>query len=143
MDESLKAYENALLHFQGAISDMSSADGIAKTHYKLAVHSIRSRSYERAKYELPWQMQELADSAHRYHVDEAMQLYGSHAAYHPKLARLVFQRSRIKTLTGSPSAKLTLHSAFSIRRQIRPTGNRIAEEMTEADFDELVGIWER
>ena len=72
-----------------------------------------------------------------------MDLYASNTAYSTHLARLVFQRSKIQTLTGDPGAKLTLHSAFAIRGRIRSSGNRFAEELSEMDFDELVGIWER
>ena len=72
-----------------------------------------------------------------------MQLYASNPAYNPHLARLMFQRSRIQTLTGDSSAKSTLHRAFAIRGRIGANDDRFAEELSEADFDALVGIWER
>lgn len=126
-NESLEHYENALRYFQGAIPDSRSSAGIAKTHYKLAIHFMRSQNYERAT----------------HHIDEAMQLYASNPAYNPHLARLMFQRSRIQTLTGDSSAKSTLHRAFAIRGRIGANDDRFAEELSEADFDALVGIWER
>lgn len=127
LDESLGHYENALLHFQRAVLETRSAAGIAKTHYKLAIHFLRRHDYERAT----------------YYIDGATQLYASSAAYSPHFARLLFQRSKIQALTGDPSAKPTLHSAFAIRRRIRPYDNRFAEELTETDFDDLIGIWEK
>ena len=51
LDKSLEHYEKALLHFQRAVPDTCSAAGMAKTHYKLALHSLRSRDHERATYE--------------------------------------------------------------------------------------------
>lgn len=52
LDESLGHYENALLHFQRAVLETRSAAGIAKTHYKLAIHFLRRHDYERATYEV-------------------------------------------------------------------------------------------
>ena len=51
--ESLQHYENALLCFQMATPDQYNAAGIAKTHYKLALHFTRSKNYQRALYDLP------------------------------------------------------------------------------------------
>lgn len=92
---------------------------------------------------LPWQLQKRTNAPARYHLDGGMQLYASSAIYTPQVGRLVFQRSRIQTLTGDPRAQSTLHGAFVIRRRIMPYDNQFAEELTEADFDKLVGIWER
>ena len=77
-----------------------------------------------------------------------MPFYDRDPAYKPHYARLLFQKSRIQTLTGDPSADLTLHTAFAIRVTIRggvlgPNDKQFPEELSEADFDELVGIWER
>ena len=72
-----------------------------------------------------------------------MEFYTSDAAYSPHLARLLFQRSRIQTLNGIAGAKSTLHRAFVILSRISSNNNRFAEELTGADFDALVGIWER
>lgn len=88
-------------------------------------------------------MQTQANAPYSHHVDQAIQLYAGKAAHNPQLARLLFQRSRIQTLTGDPSAKSTLHGAFALLKTIRPNEGRFAEELSEADFDELVGIWER
>lgn len=52
LNESLDSYEVALLHFESAVrANHDSAAGIAKTHYKLVIHHIRSHSYKLAKYE--------------------------------------------------------------------------------------------
>lgn len=74
-----------------------------------------------------------------------MKIYTSDAAYTPHLARLLFQQSRIQTLTGDPNAKTTLHIAFTTRGRLVSAWNdlRFAEDLSEADFDELIGIWER
>ena len=85
----------------------------------------------------------LANAAHSFHIDKAMQIYASDTAYSPHLARLVFQQSRIETLTGDRNAKSTLHSAFAIRGRTVANEDRFAEDLAEADFDELIGIWER
>ena len=91
----------------------------------------------------PYQVQKFTNALHSYHIDKAIEFYTSNAAYSPHLARLLFQLSRLQTQTGDPSAKSTLHNAFAIRGRITSNGNRFAEELVEADFDELVGIWER
>ena len=72
-----------------------------------------------------------------------MEIYARNAAYNPHLARLLFQKSRIQALTGDRNAKSTLHSAFAVRGKGVANDNRFAEDLSEADFDELIGIWER
>ena len=91
----------------------------------------------------PYKVRKLTNALHSYHFDKAIEFYASSAAYSPHLARVVFQLSRMQTQTGDPSAKSTLHNAFAIRGRVLPNGTRFAEELVEADFDELVGIWER
>lgn len=44
---------------------------------------------------------------------------------------------------GKPDANKFLHSAFAIRGGFCPDDKRCAEELSEADFDKFVGIWER
>ena len=72
-----------------------------------------------------------------------MQFYKSDTAYESHLARVIFQQSRIQAVFGYESANLTLHKAFKVRGGVRPNESRFAEELSEADFDDLVGMWER
>ncbi len=90
-----------------------------------------------------YQVQKFTKALHSHHIDKAIDFYASNAAYSPHLARLLFQVSRLQTQVGDPRTKSTLHNAFAIRSRITSNGNRFAEELVEADFDELVGIWER
>ena len=102
------------------------------------------REYERARYAVAkGRRRHMLTRLTSSHADESMRLYADKAVYSPHLARLLFQRSRIQAQVGDPSAKSTLHSAFAILKRVRPNEGRFAEELSEADFDELVGIWER
>ena len=79
-----------------------------------------------------------------HHIDEALEYYYSRKPdCDPHLARLYFQESRIPTLTVGTGATRFLRRAFAIRAALRPDDKRCAEELTEADYDELVGVWER
>ena len=49
-DKSLVYFKNALQSFQAAAPDKYSAAGLAKTHYKIAVHFIRSPDLDGALY---------------------------------------------------------------------------------------------
>ena len=144
--KGIEHYENALLHFQNANANHSqSAAAIAETQYKLATQFIKVQDYENAMYVFTSldECESHAHTLHSHHLDEATQYYGSKPGYDPHFARLLFQRSRIQTLTAGPGAQSFLHDAFAIRVAMRPHDKRSAEEMTEADFDELVGLWER
>lgn len=80
---------------------------------------------------------------HSHHINSATQYYITKPDSDPHLARLYFQQSQIPTLTVGPGATSFLHRAFAIRAAMRPDDVRSAEELTEKDFDELVGMWER
>ena len=143
LDESLEWYEEALLHFQGAVTDSYSAAGIAKTQYKLAEYSTWRGDLQGAMYALPVTDRRPANALSSHNLDEAKQFYSSDAAYDPHLARVVFQQSILQAMTGDKSTKSTAHAALAIRRRVIPEENRFAEDLSEADFDELVTIWER
>ena len=144
--ESIEHYENALVHYQNAgANHTQSAAAIAETQYKLATQFIKIEDYASATY-VSTSLDEFESHAHtlRSHLlDQATQHYGSKPVSDAHLARLLFQRSRIQTLTARPGAKKNLHDAFMIRLILRPNDKRSAEELTEADFDELVELWER
>lgn len=143
--QCLQHYENALQYFQHAnADDTHSAARIAKAHYKLATQFIQLQDYKSAMYQTyPDRPRKDTDAPHSHHTDEATLFYGSENAYEPHLARLFFQRSKIETLTGSSGANSFLHTAVALRGRIKPEDKRSAEELSEADFDELVGIWEK
>ena len=144
--ECIEHYENALLHFQNADANHTqSAAATAETQYKLATQFIKLQDYESAMYVFTCLngFESHAHTPHSHHIDEATQYYGSKPNCDPHLARLLFQRSRIQTLTADSGAMSSLHDAFAIRAALRPDDKRSAEELTEADFDDLVGMWER
>ena len=88
-----------------------------------------------------------ADASLRRFLDKAEQFYKSDAAYIPHLARVVFQRSRVQHLTRDMGEMKTYFDAFALRAAIRGAikaeDKPYEDKLTEADFDELVGIWER
>ena len=144
--ESIEHYEDALRHFRNADAGRDrSAASIAETQYKLAAQFIKLQDYLSALYVFDSldECKSHAHTLHSRHNYQAQQYYSGKPECEPHLARLFFQRSRILKLTDNSDMKVPLNRAFSIRRAIRPDDKRSADELTEADFDELVGLWER
>ena len=81
-------------------------------------------------------------SASREHLLGAALLYVN-PGQESQLARVFFQQASLETLTRGSQAADMLDHAFALSAPHRPDDGRAAEELTEADFDELIGLWER
>ena len=78
-----------------------------------------------------------------HHCDKAFRHYATSPAHISHLARLTFLQSVIQMLTNNPEWRTTAQKAFVIRGMIAWNGDRAPEEMSLADYDELVWVWDR
>ena len=78
-------------------------------------------------------------TVHRSLLDQALQIYRSRDHFKPELARTAHLRSKMLLLmgkeTGASDAQVT---ALSLYPSIRPDEPRADEEISDADFDDIV-----
>lgn len=125
-DEGFEYHQRALTQFRatGSEKDLD----VANAYYKLASHYLRYNSLDLAKIT----------------IDQAIQIL-KYSIYHKgEHARALFLQSRIFQSAGdNAAAQDGLNKSVAIRRQIVENDLRQAEEMSEADFDDMVVIWRR
>ncbi|KAM3476171.1 hypothetical protein MY8738_007067 [Beauveria namnaoensis] len=85
-----------------------------------------------------------AEAQARVLINQALKVFSGRRQYRQELARSTYKASQVSRAMGNNSkAEAELQEAFQLRRALLPGDRRGNDELTEADFDNLVVFWSR
>ncbi|KAI1425307.1 hypothetical protein F5Y12DRAFT_747918 [Xylaria sp. FL1777] len=96
--------------------------------HRLAGHFIRQGLYKEAE----------------DYLNSALRIFSTRAYLVNERARTTFRKGKLYQLMGQDEeAGKLLSESYRLRKQLRPSDNRLLEDLLEADFDQLVAFWSR
>ncbi|GME43675.1 putative tetratricopeptide repeat domain-containing protein [Neofusicoccum parvum] len=126
LDESRMYHQRALSHYRDTVG--KNHHRTADTCVKVADHCIRLK---------------MLDSAMPL-LDQALKIFTGRPVYLPERARAMFKRSRVLELLGRlKEAETEKEESLKLLRELTDLGTKTLDEITDADFDEVIVFWSR
>ncbi|KAL1626888.1 hypothetical protein SLS56_006616 [Neofusicoccum ribis] len=77
-------------------------------------------------------------------LDQALKIFTGRPVYLPERARAMFKRSRVLKLLGKlKEAETEKEENLKLLRELTDLGTKTLDEITDADFDEVIVFWSR